>query len=89
MVRKGHDIQKWHSLWGNGLDVWPLNKVSSIGSISKLFGVLSTAGLLIVLRALGARCGGVTVCDTLPKRLLKSAAHIYYVTATEKVSIWW
>lgn len=71
------------------MDVWPLNKVSSIGSISKLFGVLSTAGLPIVLKALGARCGGVTVCDTLPKRLLKSAAHTYYVTAAEKVPIWW
>lgn len=42
-VRKGHDIQKWHSLWGNGLDVWPLNKVSSIGSISEPFGVLCIA----------------------------------------------
>lgn len=45
-LRKGHDIQKWHSLWGNGLDVWPINKVSSIRSISELFG-----GLFLILKA--------------------------------------
>lgn len=45
-LRKGHDIRKWHSLWGNGLDVWPINKVSSISSISVLF-----AGLFLILKS--------------------------------------
>lgn len=72
VLRKGHDIQKWHSLWGNGLDVWPLNKVSSISSISKMFGVFGIAGLFIKPKPLNLSC------VTAPSRL-KRVHHMLHV----------
>lgn len=64
-VRKGHDIQKWHPLWGNGLDVWPLNKVSSIGSISKQLGIFCISkewSFLCQYWRLSAQLGVVSLC---------------------------
>lgn len=52
---KGHDIQKWHSLWGDGLDVGPINKVSSISSVSELLG-----GLFLILKAFHPTLSRVT-----------------------------
>lgn len=66
-VRKGHDIQKWHSLWGNGSDVWPLNKVSSIGSMSKLLGIFGIAGPSVILKAFSSTWSIVSTCATLSR----------------------
>lgn len=65
-VGKGHDIQKWHSLWGNGLDAWSLNKVSSIGSISELLNVRESGRFSAYTKGSRGSWRGFTTCDNSP-----------------------